>query len=158
MLEWQDGVPGYVKPGLPFEHQKYTERIDNLEKAQSKLTKTWPTYPSEEDRREMRNLYSEFRATLERVIQDVVFNGVVKRYRDWIRVDALKEVVGFDKSEYETIDKLHSRCSDVVSAHDPASAKAGSLPSPADLATDIATLKTLTETIKARRKAAKVTV
>lgn len=157
MLEWKDGAPGYVKPGLPFEHQKYTERIDNLEKAQAKLAMTWPTYPSEEDRRAMKNVYNELRATLERVIQDVVFNGVIKRYRDWIRVDALEGVVGFDKSEYETIDKLHKKCSDVVSAHDPASAKDASLPSASDLATDIALLKTLADTIKARRKAAKST-
>ena len=33
-LEWRSSSPGHVCPGLPWDHQKYTERIDSLEKAQ----------------------------------------------------------------------------------------------------------------------------
>ncbi len=74
--------------GLPWEHQGYKERIDALEKAQKAFEKKpWPAYPSQVELPEMRQQYDQFRATVERVIQDVVFNGVVKRYRDWIRVD-----------------------------------------------------------------------
>jgi hypothetical protein len=42
------------------------------------------------------------RATIERIIQDVVLNGVVVRYRDWIRVPKLSEVVGFEKAEWKS--------------------------------------------------------
>ena len=92
------------------------------------------------------------RATLERVIQDVVFNGVVKRYRDWIRVDSLEGVVGFDQAEYEAIEKLHKKSCDVVTAHDPSSSKAAIVPSARDLGDDIKALKDIIETIKKRRK------
>lgn len=151
-LEWQGGYPGYVNKGLPWDHQGYKARIDSLEYAQSALAKNWPLYPGEREINEMRHQYDRLRATLERVIQDVVFNGVVKRYRDWIRVDNLKEVVGFDHKEYEAIDKLHKRCCDIVTAHDHSSDKAAVIPAATDLGNDIIKLKTIVETIKDRRK------
>ena len=151
-LEWRGNCPGYVCDGLPWDHQGYKARIDKLEKDQRKLEKSWPPYPGEEESNQMRHQYDRLRATLERVVQDVVFNGVVKRYRDWIRVDSLAEVVGFEQSEYEAIDRLHKRCCDVVTAHDPASAKDASVPTAVTLGTDIEALKTVVETIKQRRK------
>jgi len=154
-LEWQGGSPGCVNDGLPWDHQGYKARINALEQAHRKLAKTWPTYPGENEDGEMRHQYDRLRATLERVIQDVVFNGVVKRYRDWIRVDSLGEVVGFDHGEFEAIEKLHKRCCDVVTAHDPSSAKAAAVPTATDLGNDIAALKAIVETIKNRRKTAK---
>lgn len=154
-LEWQSGSPGCVNDGLPWDHQGCKARINALEQAQGKLAKTWPAYPGEKEIGEMRHEYDRLRATLERVIQDVVFNGVVKRYRDWIRVDSLEDVVGFDHAEFEAIEKLHKRSSDVVTAHDPSSAKAVTVPSAIDLGKDIAALKALVGTIKNRRKAAK---
>lgn len=155
-LEWRGGVPGCVNHGLPWDHQGYKERIDALEKAKSKLAKPWPAYPGEKEISEMRHQYDLLRATLERVIQDVVFNGVVKRYRDWIRVDSLGDVVGFDRVEYEAIEKLHKRSCDVVSAHDPSSAKAASVPTATDLENDILALKGIVETIKNRRKRTRI--
>lgn len=154
-LEWRGGSPGCVNDGLPWDHQGYKARINALEQAQSKLAKTWPTYPGEKETTAIRHEYDRLRATLERVIQDVVFNGVVKRYRDWIRVDSLEEVVGFDRAEYEEIEKLHKRSSDVVTAHDPSSAKAATVPTATDLGNDISALRAIVETIKNRRKAAK---
>ena len=156
-LEWRDGFPGCVSSGLPWDHQGYKARINALEQAQSKLAKVWPAYPGEKEISEMRHQYDRLRATLERVIQDVVFNGVVKRYRDWIRVDSLEDVVGFDRAEYEAIEKLHKRSCDVVTAHDQSSAKAAAIPSATDLGNDIAALKAIVETIKNRRAAAKAT-
>lgn len=156
-LEWRGGFPGCVNSGLPWDHQGYKARINALEQAQSKLAKTWPAYPSEKEISEMRHQYDRLRATLERIIQDVVFNGVVKRYRDWIRVDSLEDVVGFDRAEYEAIKKLHKRSCDVVTAHDQSSAKAATIPSATDLGNDIATLKAIVETIKNRRGSTRAT-
>ncbi len=155
-LEWRGGLPGSVNDGLPWDHQSYKARINALEQAQNKLAKAWPAYPGEAEISAIRHEYDRLRATLERVIQDVVFNGVVKRYRDWIRVDFLEDVVGFDRPEYEAIEQLHKRSCDVVTAHDPASAKAAAVPTATDLGNDICALKTIVETIKNRRKAAKV--
>jgi len=150
-LEWGDGRPGCVSEGLPWEHKSYKDRLDKLEQAQKALKKNWPPYPNEEERGDICRQYARLRATIERVIQDVVLNGVVKRYEDWIRVGNLGAVVGFTEDEFKEIGRLHKTCCDVVDAHDPSSAKNAAVPSPTQLGKDIADLRAVAETIKARR-------
>jgi ABC-type lipoprotein export system ATPase subunit len=155
-LEWVGDRPGYVSEGLPWGHMPYKQRIDHLEKAQKTLEKKVVSpYPNESESTEIRREYGRLRATIERVIQDVVFCGVVRRYRDWIRVDQLEEVVGFADSEYKEIARLHKRCCDFVDAHDPSSAKNAPVPTPQQLGKDLDDLKAIVAAILARRKAAK---
>ncbi|MFZ3208384.1 MAG: AAA family ATPase [Geobacteraceae bacterium] len=155
-LECRNDRPGHISEGLPWEHQGYKERIDVLEKAQQALEKKpWPAYPSQAESAEMRHQYDQFRATIERVIQDVVFNGVVKRYRDWIQVNNLGAVVGFEDAEHEKIARLHKRCCDVVDAHDPSSAKNAPVPSAQELGKDLVDLRAVITAIHDRRKKAK---
>lgn len=151
-LEWDGAFAGKVTEGLPWHHQSFKERIDKLQQAQSKLSKNWPTYPNEAESASMRTQYSNLRATIERVIQDVIFNGVVVRYRDWIKVGNLGAVVGFSLPESDQIENLHKRCCDVVDAHDPSSGKNAPVPTASQLGQDIAFLVKVTDEIKDRQK------
>ena len=157
-LEWKGQYAGNVCDGLPWGHSSYKERIDALEKMHKNLVKKpWPQYPNEEDAADMLKAYDRMRAAIERVIQDVVFNGVVRRYRDWINIGSLKGVVGFDDAECDEINRLYQRCNDLVDAHDPSSAKNISVPTVTELGKDIEDLKSVIETIQNRRKASKTT-
>ena len=155
-LEWKGQYAGNVCDGLPWGHSSYKGCIDDLEKRHSKLVKKpWPQYPNEEDAAEMLQAYNRMRAAIERVIQDVVFNGVVRRYRDWINIKSLKDVAGFDDSECDEINRLYQRCNDLVDAHDPSSAKNAPVPNVAELVKDIDDLKAVIKVILDRRKANK---
>ncbi|WP_096662465.1 AAA family ATPase [Polaromonas sp. AET17H-212] len=152
-LQWQGGRSGHVSNGLPWEHQGYKERIDFLEKGHKKLEKLpWPPYPSQDEIGQMRTQYSLMRSTIERVVQDLVFGGVIQRYRDWIRMDGIEKAVGFTNVEQAEISRLHKRCCNVTEAHDPASAKAAAVPSAVDLEADILALKQVIKTIVDRQK------
>lgn len=151
-LEWVNGRPGHISNGLPWDHKPYKDRLDKLEKDQKALEKTWPNYPNEEETANMRQQYDHLRATIERVIEEVVFSGAVKRYRDWIKVGKLGDVVGFTQSEYDEFSRLHKTCCDVIDAHDPSSAKNNPVPTANQFGKDIADLKSVVEVIKARRK------
>jgi len=152
-LEWCDDRPGRVREGLPWEHQGYAARMDALEKEQRRLDRLpWPAYPNQEQRRDMAHQYDLLRATIERVVQDVIFAGVVQRYRDWIRVDRLGGAVGFEEPECREIHRLHKRCCNVVDAHDPSSAKDAAVPTASDLKRDIQSLSDVIETIKDKRR------
>jgi len=151
-LEWMNDCPGHVSDGLPWEHQSYKERLDRLEKEQRRLEETWPTYPNEADRDRIRGQYDHLRATIERVIQDVAFNGVVQRYRDWIQVPKLNAVAGLEKSECTEITQLYKVCCDVVNAHDHSSPKNAPVPDAIQLGQDIGSLKQVIEAIIARRR------
>lgn len=151
-LEWHGEFSGVVQNGLPWEHKSYKDRIDKLQKAQSALAAVWPPYPNGEQSAGMRQQYNLMRATIERVIQDLVFNGVVDRYRDWIRVNNLSKVVGFEKAECDEIERLYQVCCNVVDAHDPVSGKNSPVPTATQLGLDIDALVAVTGAIETRKK------
>lgn len=152
-LEWIGGHPGGVQNGLPWRHEKYSVQIDQLEKSQKLLEDLpWPTYPDESQQRKMRSKYDRLRATIEKVVQDFVLQGTVKRFIDYIRVDNLKHVVGLTQKETDEICRLHQRCSGVVTAHAEASIKDSPVPTATELGHDIASLRAVIKVIKDRRK------
>lgn len=152
-LEWKGNNPGFICEGLPWGHKNYKERIDCLTKAQCKLEKKpWPAYPNEEECGEMRRVYSLLRATIERVIQDVAFNGVIRRYRDWVRVNGLIAVAGLEESDCKEIAGLYQRCNDVVDSHDPSSSKNDTVPTALELGIDIQDLQKIIKNIQDSRK------
>ena len=153
-LEWVNGRPGHVSEGLPWDHKPYKDRLDKLESEQTALEKSWPTYPNNDESAKMRQQYNHLRATIERMIEEIVFSGAVKRYRDWVKVNKLGDVVGFTQVEYDEIDRLHKACCDVVDAHDPSSAKNAPVPNAKQLGKDISDLRLVTEAIRTRRKKA----
>ena len=83
---------------------------------------------------------------------------MVRRYRDWISIGSLEDVVGFDDTECSEINRLYQRCNNLVDAHDPASAKNSPVPNVTELGKDIDDIKAIIETIKNRRKAKKAAI
>lgn len=152
-LEANGGFYGNVAEGLPWAHKSYGERIDLLEKEHKRFEKLpWPADPSEELARKMLGQYNFLRATIERVVQDFVLNGTVKRFRDYIEVKNLGMVVGLEMPEVDEINRLYQRCHDLVDAHDPSSAKNEPPPTADELKQDISDLRTLIQRIADRRK------
>lgn len=151
-VEWAGSFSGHVNDGLPWEHEPYPDRLDKLEKEQRKLEERWPAYPNAQERAEMEQQYVRLRATIERVVQDVVFNDVIHRYRDHIKVGKLRGVVGFTQAEFDEIARLHTACCDVDPSHDPSSARNALVPTATQLAQDIAALRAVVAAIKSRRK------
>lgn len=81
--------------------------------------------------------YQECSSQIERIIQDVVFNGVLHRYRDRISIDRLDGVVGFTGFEFREIERLHKACCEVIDSHDASSVKNESVPTAKQLGQDI---------------------
>jgi energy-coupling factor transporter ATP-binding protein EcfA2 len=154
-LEWQGGSPGVVVPGLPWDHQPYTQRIDELERTQRKLEKTLPPYPSAVEMGEIRRQYGLLRSTIERVIQDLVLQGVVRRHHEYVKAGDLRRVVGFPLSEFEEYDRLIKRCNQITEAHDPSSGQNLPPPTAAELGIDLSALKAIIDVTKSRQKASK---
>ena len=153
-LGWRDRIPGYVSDGVPWDHMGYRERIDHLEKDQRRLARSpWSPYPNDAERADMCHQYDLLRATIERVIQDVVFNGVIRRFRDWVQAKRLVPVASLSEADCEEIARLYQRCNGLVNAHDSPSAKNAPVPTAAELGKDIDDLKTVIEQILAGRKA-----
>ncbi len=152
-LEWNGGVPGHCVAGLPWDWKSAPDRFDKLEKEQRAIEKEWNPIPNEENKRTMREAYSWLRATFERMIENNIFAGTVVRFRNEVKVALLSKVVGFSQDEFDELERLYKRCCNVTEAHDPAQAKNAPIPTPQELASDIADgKKLLLETIPNRQK------
>lgn len=155
-LEASGGFVGKVSEGLPWIHQSFKERLANLDANCRRFEKLpWPDDPSEEMAGQMIRQYSFIRATIERITQDLILNGTVQRFRDYIEVSKLRKVVGLEGGEVEELIRLNQRCHDVVEAHDPSSAKDLPPPTASELRKDIDDLKVLIKRVNDRRDPSK---
>ncbi len=156
-LRWDAQKPGRLEHGLPWDCKSPVDRLDKLEKAQRSLENVWHPHPTDELQTQMRNQYSDLRATIERIVEKVVFADVVFRFRSYVSLKHLNEVVGFPDSENVEIQRIFWKCCNVTGAHDAPAGKQAPVPEPAELAQDIEATKKLLEAIRARRKATRAT-
>jgi len=154
-LEWRGGKPGVVVLGMPWDHQPYSQRIHTLEQTQRNLEKTWPAYPNAEETALMREQYSLLRSTIERVVQDLILGGVVRRHHEYVKAGDLRRVVGFPLTEQQEYDRLVKRCNQITEAHDPSSGQNLPPPTAVELGTDLAALKAIIDITKLRQKGQK---
>lgn len=152
-LEWNGNIPGQCIEGLPWDLKSADDRFDKLEKEQKAIAKVWNPIPNEDNIKAIRHAYSWLRATLERIVEREIFADVVFRFRSYVNVGNLSQVVGFGTSECKELQRLVQRCHDVTEAHDPAQAKQAAIPDPTDLLNDIAASKQVLADIRTRKKA-----
>lgn len=79
-------------------------------------------------------------------------NGTVQRFKDYIDIKKLKQVIGLQESAVNEILRINQRCHDLVEAHDSSSAKDEPPPTPDELKQDIEDLRVLIQNIADRRK------
>jgi hypothetical protein len=151
-LEWLGSSPGLCQDGLPWDCKSPEDRLDRLEKEQGQIATKWSMQPNEDDIQSMRHAYSWLRATLERIVEKVVFADVVFRYRTYVNLKNLSQVVGFQESECSELERLFRRCCDVTEAHDSSSGKQPKIPHPDELKEDIDATKRVLSDIRLRRK------
>jgi hypothetical protein len=156
-MSWKGQAPGFSEKGLPWDWQRYKDRLATLQQEQQRIAKNWNPMPSEENIVAMGHIYGRYRETLEKIVQDVVLAGVIARYRSWIRIEELEDVVGFSETEYKEIRRLDKRASDNLIGHDKPAGKQQQVPDPKELKTDIDALFALVEAVKARKAAMKKT-
>lgn len=115
-LEWVGEAAGVVKQGLPWDKTGYKERVKQLGDRAKKM-EPWPIYPGEDLVRDVRLLYSDIRSTVERVVEDVVLNGIVTRFSDMVGVGNLHKITGLRKQDADDIVALWKKGHRITEAH-----------------------------------------
>lgn len=150
-LQWiAEGFAGSCNEGLPWDHQGHKQRLDSLGKDQRALQRSWTPVPTSELSKQMRTVYSDLRATIERVVETVILCGTVKRFERYIPVEHLKGVIGFTAAEYNEVHRLFKKACNITNAHDPASGANVPIPDPAELLIDITALDSLIDLVTKR--------
>lgn len=151
-IEWANNLPGTVTDGVPWDTMKPEDRIDSLQKSCRKLVREWQPQPSEANTREISNLYGDLRATIERIIERVVFGDTVFRYRNEVKTRNLHHALVFSKDHCDEIQRLHKICCDNTNAHDTPDGKQPTPPSPQDLMQHINDTNTVLHQIRELHK------
>ena len=160
-VSWKGNAPGYAEKGLPWDWQGYVERLHHLDEEQRRVAKDWQSVPNPENIAAMARAYDQYRAALEKIVQDCVLAGVVSRYRSWIKVEKLHKIVDFTEAECKEIERLEKKASDNLTGHTKATGKQQQIPTPADLKADIDALKRVVDAAmnrKASKQPAKIGV
>lgn len=152
-IEWFEDKAGAVREGLPWEHQRYAPRLQNLLEAARARAQGASPYPDERERQAIRILCSDLRATIERIIEDVLFGAVLSRYSDHIKVSNLRTVAqGLEPDHCTRLADTHKQVSDAVLGHDPATARNTPPPTPGEFVSLVEQIQQLVTDIKDKRK------
>jgi len=145
-----DGRFGIIDDGQqPWVSMSVTKRlpiIDGLLKAKK------PTYSEadEAERSFVTSIYTKMRETWEHTIEEVLFAGVVGRFRPNVATMQLR-AAHVDKSDYETVYAGMTRCSK-YSGHDQAAGVPADLPKFTEIEADFNKLNSYVVAANTRRK------
>jgi hypothetical protein len=140
---------GVADPDLPFEGKSVTKRIGALKAQHQHIEKLHKDGDEAEHKRQTVDAYFRLRMTWERAVEEILFRGVVLRFRKGVETQKLVGVT-VDDHDYEIISGGMAKCSNY--AHDKAYAGGVAVPDPDELLEDIRLLEVWRDKAAARSK------
>lgn len=142
---------GIVRDHLDFDNMSTKARIDYLEKRINPL-RLKHTAGDASYKDEASNFYRDLRLTWERAIEEILLNGIVKRYRRDVKPGSINGII-IDQDDKSIIAENMERCAKFL--HDQSDETQGfEIPDPTDFIADLDVIKTWVAKITTRRKGA----
>lgn len=147
-------IVGVPEDGPPWHAQKVSERIGHLQNALAKARAAHEAGDPDGYELLARDWYGRLRETWERAVEEVLFGGIVNRYRHDVQTKRFRSEKVWLLTEEDAIalDRGMAKCSGQLRGHDQPAAVNDPIPPPQELAADLEELKDWVETIKRRRK------
>lgn len=144
-----DGRFGLVSENdEPWIAKKVTKRIDVL-RARLRAIPAGMNRGSDEFRRIAKDFYTDLRETWERLVEEVLLNGVVERFSSGVKTQSLKEVLVED-ADYQRIFANMKRVSE-ISGHDMAAGRQIPVPDLAEMQRDLDAIDAYRTELQRRR-------
>lgn len=147
-------IPGSTADELPWKAAGVDQQMDALEKSISLLRKNRQSMTTEVYAREVYSFYSDMRNTCEKVVEEVVFANIIRRYDSHIPINRdIKKITVLDIADCETLLITYKKCCDLSEAHSNISATNAPAPEPNEITQDLDTLKNWVNNIRSKQKA-----
>lgn len=143
---------GVVSEGLPWVAAKLPQRIDQLEKEVRAAKVLYDANDEDQYRNAAFQIYNRLRNSWERAIEDVAFNGVILRHRDYINSKHLRKTTVLSEADCDEFDAGFKKCCDQVDAHDPSRGRNAPPPAPDEIMRDVKALNSWVSSIRGRQK------
>jgi len=135
----------------PWHMKKVPERLNDIATELSALKKEGYDSNDQSFRPNIIGLYTKMRETWERVVEEVLLNGVIQRFRPEVMTMRLEAACFDPKTDYPQIYEGMSRCSH-YSGHDRAADLPDELPSIETVEADLKSLKGFSDEARERQK------
>ena len=144
---------GLIEPSYqPWQLKRVVpQRIHEIGEEFASLTAGGYDHTDQDFRPAVIGLYTKTRSTWERVVEEVLFNNVVQRFRGEVMTQSLRAAFFDPAADYSAIFEGMKRCSH-YSGHEPAPDLPPELPEPDEIARDIEDLKSFVAMAIERRK------
>lgn len=134
----------------PWQAKKVNSRLQYLEEKRLPRIRNIRDTKGDEYRRVVMDFYSSLRETWERLVEELLFNGVVTRFQTGVMTQSLKGAQVEDE-DYRRIYFAMKRASE-FSGHDRTRARQMSFPSPDEIKNDLDDLRNYAKQLKVRNK------
>ncbi|WP_084640747.1 AAA family ATPase [Duganella phyllosphaerae] len=126
---------GVADESMPFEGASTKDRVGILRVMLVEATKLRKAGDDKGYKREARDIYAHLRMSWERAVEELLFNGVVLRFRKGVETNRLNKVT-IEPGDVETITKNMGKCSNYT-GHDGAIQANLAIPLPPEIEQDI---------------------
>jgi hypothetical protein len=99
-----------------------------------------------------RDYYGKLRETWERAVEEVLFNGALKRFSQQVQTLRLRNLHRITQTQMETFEKGMTKTSSWIRGHDHAAALTVPIPEPPELEADLNTLDAWVKEVKTAHK------
>jgi len=134
----------------PWQAKKVNARLQYLEEKKLPFIRKIQDTSGDEYRRAVMDFYCSLRETWERLVEELLFNGVVTRFQTGVMTQSLKGAQVEDE-DYRRIYFAMKRASE-FSGHDRTRARQVSFPGPDDIKKDLEDLRIYAKGLKARNR------
>ena len=135
----------------PWQLKRVPERLHDVQQDLAKLTHSAYDPADQQFRSCIIELYAKMRETWERIVEEVLFNNVVQRFRPEVMTQSLEDAYVDPGADYPTIFEGMKRCSH-YSGHDPAPDLPPGLPELDEVERDVAELQIFADMAVERRR------
>lgn len=143
---------GICSESPPWYSMNVNKRIGILKNNHREAQKVYNEGTTEQYKTFVRPLYGQLRETWERLVEELLLNGVVHRFGRDIQTQRLRLVVDITSEDYELIDSNMRKCSKFFEGHDEAGELNEVLPEPDEVFDDIQVLENYRKELCEKRK------
>ncbi|MGZ9409578.1 MAG: hypothetical protein ACXW3J_02980 [Methylocystis sp.] len=146
---------GMVSLELPWPAASVRDRVDKLEKAAREAKELYDENDEAGYDDAVHRIYSNLRRTWERAIEDVAFNSVILRHRDYVNTKNLRRATVLTAKDCDDFDKGFQKCCDLTDAHDGSRGRNAAPPTPDEVLADVRAVRRWADDIRQRQNALK---
>ncbi|TET07224.1 MAG: hypothetical protein E3J83_05310 [Candidatus Atribacteria bacterium] len=151
-IERTVSTPGICSDYMPWDAMNVKERVKILKEKCDKLKEIHEKMLESEYNEKAGLLYGNIRETWERLVEELLLNGIVYRFGRDVQTKRLKRVVDISEDDYNKVYNAMEKCSNYLRGHDKAAELHQEMPKPAEIMNDIKEIEEYRKELVNKRK------